>query len=58
MKISPYFVKHKTIAYARELHFDFCGHCGRDTGYFFDSLAHIPQEKLTMKPRCHPGLFS
>lgn len=57
MKISSYFVNHKTIAYAGELHFNFCGHCGSDTGYFSDSLAHIPQETLTPKPRYNPGLF-
>ena len=57
MKISFYFVIHKIIAYAGRLHFDFCGHCGRDTGYFSDSLAHIPQEKLTTRPRRDPGLF-
>jgi hypothetical protein len=52
-----YFVTLKYIAYAGRLHFDFCGHCGRDTGYFSDSLAHIPQEKLTPRPRRDPGLF-
>jgi hypothetical protein len=57
MKISFYFVIHKIIAYAGRLHFDFCGHCGRDTGYFSGSLAHIPQEKLTPRPRRDPGLF-
>jgi hypothetical protein len=47
-----YFVKLKNnIAYAGELHFHFCGHCGSDSGNLSDRLAYVPQKKLTPKPR-------
>jgi hypothetical protein len=50
-------VTNQFIAYAGKLHFNLCGHCGGNPGYFSDCLAHIPQKKLTPEPRNFRGFY-